>query len=239
MVDQRLNGGKEKLAKVKKLDERRIEVVLVHPSDAENDRVKRLLARPGTLEFRIVADNRVDKAIIDRARKDESKDVVLDAAGKKAAWWVPVKDVKSLEGAVEFPDLAVRTKKKDARKVTEILVLADAQNVTGDYLTRVEADVDQQGKPTVNFAFSKKGGELFGTLTGEHLPDPDTGIRRKLAIILDGEVFSAPSLMSTIRDRGQITGQFTKVEVSDLAKTLNAGSMPGRLSLVEKHPVQK
>jgi len=239
VVDQRLNAGPEKLAKVRKLDDRRIEVALVHPSDADSEHVKRLLARPGTLEFRIVANTHDDKTIIDRARKDESKDAVLDASGKKVAWWVPMKNVKELRGSVNFPDFAVRTKKKAGGEVTEILVVADAQNVTGDYLTRVEGVVDQMKMPAVSFTFNKKGGELFGKLTGEHLPDQSTNFAYKLAIILDGEVFSTPSILSTIRDQGQITGRFTKDEVSDLAKTLNAGSLPGRLHLVEKHPHQK
>jgi preprotein translocase subunit SecD len=234
VVDQRLNAGEEKLAKVKKLDDRRIEVALVQPSDANSERVKRLLARPGTLEFRIVADKRVESEIIDRAQKDASKDAVLDASGKKIAWWVPVKNIKDLSGSVEFPDIAVRTRKKAGREITEILVVADHQNVTGDYLTRVEPGMDSMGKPTVNFRFNKKGGELFGELTGEHLPDTSTALGYKLAIILDGELFSAPTIRSTIYDRGQITGSFSKDEVSDLANTLNAGSMPGRLSLVEK-----
>jgi SecD/SecF fusion protein len=239
VVDQRLNAGEEKLAKVKKLDNRRIEVALVEPNDANRERVKRLLARPGTLEFRILANARDDKAAIERARKDASKDAVLDAAGKKLAWWVPVKNIKDLQGAVEFPTLAVRTKKKAGREITEILVVADAQNITGDYLTRVKATADERGMPNVNFSFSKKGGQLFGKLTGEHLPDDSTGFSCKLAIILDGEVFSAPSIRSTIYGQGQITGHFSKEEVSDLANTLNAGSMPGRLQLVERHRQQK
>jgi hypothetical protein len=142
VVDQRLNAGKEKLAAVKRLDDRRIEVAPVEPSDANCDRVKRLLARPGTLEFRILANTRDDKAIIERARKNEAKDAVLDAAGKKLAWWVPVKDVKCLRGWATHPDAVTRTKKIGGREITEILVVADAQNVTGDYLTRVEPGVD-------------------------------------------------------------------------------------------------
>ncbi|MFZ1936265.1 MAG: hypothetical protein WCB27_09765 [Thermoguttaceae bacterium] len=239
VVDQRLNAGKEKLAAVKKLDDRRIEVALVEPSDANCERVKRLLARPGTLEFRIVADKRVDSEIIGRAQKDASKDAVLDASGEKIAWWVPVKNIKDLSGSVEFPDIAVRTKRNAGREIKEILVVADAQNVTGDFLTRVEPGLDSMGKPTVNFTFNKKGGEFFGKLTSEHLPDGSTGLGYKLAIILDGELFSAPTIRSTIYNQGQITGNFSKDEVSDLAKTLNAGSMPGRLQLVETHPHQK
>jgi len=241
VVDQRLNGGPEKLAKVRKLDDRRIEVALIRPTDADRQRVERLLARPGTLEFHILANTRDNKAIIERARKDESKNEVLDASGKRLAWWVPVKNaevLKFLRSLANY-DIAIRTKKKDRREVAEILVVSDAHNITGDYLARVEPGVDERGKPNLSFTFNKTGGQLFGKLTGEHLPDSSTGFAYKLGIILDGELFSAPMLMSTIYDHGQITGTFTKDEVSDLANTLNAGSLPGRLHLVEKHPQQK
>ena len=198
----------------------------------------KLLARPGTLEFRILANTRDDKAVIERARREESKDEVLDASGKKLAWWVPVKadEAKSL---VHYRDIALRTKKKDHREVAEVLVVPDAQNVTGDYLTRVTAGVDRNGRPDVSFTFNKAGGQLFGKLTGEHLPDRTTDFRYELGIILDGELFSAPTVISTIYDKGVITGTFTKDEVSDLANVLNAGSLPVRLRLIEKHPHRK
>jgi len=69
-------------------------------------------------------------------------------------------------------------------------------------------------------------------LTGDHLPDKSTGFSYKLGIILDGELQSAPSIRSVISNRGEITGTFTKQDVSDLADILNAGSLPMRLRLV-------
>jgi len=145
---------------------------------------------------------------------------------------VPVREaaVHDLSG---YRDIAMRTRKKDGRDVTEILVVPDAQNVTGDYLKRVEAGADQAGRPNVRFAFNKKGGELFGKLTGEHLPDNAVQHAYKLGVILDGEMYSAPTLRSTIHEQGEITGSFTKDEVADMANTLNAGSLPVRLRLIE------
>ena len=207
VVEKRLDAGPDKLATVRKLDDRRIEVALVRPDEANRERVKRLLARPGTLEFRILANTRDNKALIERARKDESKDEVLDASGKRSAWWVPVKagEAKNL---LSDRGIAVRTKKKGAREVTEVLVVPDAQNVTGDYLARVDAGADHSGRPDVKFTFNQKGGELFGKLTGEHLPDETTHGAYKLGIILDGELYSAPSIQSRIyrarRDHGLI-----------------------------------
>lgn len=103
-------------------------------------------------------------------------------------------------------------------------------------MRRVEAGVDPRGRPNVNFTFTKTGGQLFGKLTSTHLPDESTGFAYALGIILDGELFSAPSIRSVISDRGEITGAFTKDEASDLANTLNAGSLPVRIRLMEKQP---
>jgi len=57
---------------------------------------------------------------------------------------------------------------------------------------------------------------------------------RKLGIILNGRLVSAPAIRATIRDRGEITGSFTKQEVRDLAAVLNAGPMPVAIRQVEK-----
>jgi SecD/SecF fusion protein len=235
VVQRRLNAGSEQLAAVRKLDShtQRVELALTHPDDANRERVKRLLARPGTLEFRILANTRDNKDLIERAEKDTAKDELLDAAGKRLAWWVPVREALA-QSLASYRDIAMRTKKTNGHEVTQILVIPDAQNVTGDYLKRVEAGADQAGRPMVRFAFNRKGGELFGKLTGEHLPDNASDHAYKLGVVFDGEMYSVPTLRARISEQGEITGRFTKDEVTDLANTLNAGSLPVRLRLIEK-----
>jgi SecD/SecF fusion protein len=218
------------------LDDGRIEVALLHNNDAYRQRVERLLARPGTLEFRILASIRQDKAVIEQARRDQSKAEVRDPSGKRLAWWVPVKagEEKSL-GA--DPDVARHSKKQG---ITEILVVTDSCNVTGTYLTKAEASADNSGHPCINFTFNDAGGKLFAKLTGDHLPDVSSGFKYKLGIILDGELCSAPCIMSTISDRGAITGSFSKEEVADLVDMLNGGILPAlRLVLIDKTAARK
>ena len=91
-----------------------------------------------------------------------------------------------------------------------------------------------KGKPCIIFGFDNAGGQLFGQLTGSHLPDKLTGFSYRLAIILDDEVYSAPSIQSTIYDSGQITGSFTSDEVDEIVSMLNAGSLPARIRPVKK-----
>jgi hypothetical protein len=226
-VDRRLNSGLEKLAWVRSLEDGRFEVALLRRSDADTQRVERLLARQGRLEFRILASKRQDKAVVEQAKKDSSKTEVLDPADKRLAWWVPVKadEEKSLNGDT---DIVRRTSVQGNREIAEILVVTDPYDVTGAYLTQATAGTDGE-QPCINFTFSDAGGQLFLKLTGGHLPNAD--FRYRLGIILDGELCSAPRLNSAISDKGKITSVFAKEQAADLADVLNGGSLPFRLRL--------
>jgi hypothetical protein len=234
VINARLNGGAEKLAVVRKLNDRRIEVTLMRRSDADRQCVERRLTRPGTLEFRILANNEYDKAIVDRAGKEPSITEILDSSGKRLAWWIPVK--AGSDHDLSRPEIVKRTRTVGNHKVTEVLVVADPYNVTGDYLSEVKLQFDPFGTPGVNFTFNDAGGELFGKLTGDHLPNALSGVSYELGIIIDGEMFSAPTIRSKIGKAGQITGSFTETEASDVAAVLNAGSLPARLQLLAESP---
>jgi hypothetical protein len=234
VFDRRLNGGTDKLAVVRKLDDRRIEVTLRRRNAADQARVLRQLARPGTLEFRILANNHVDKALIDRAQKDLTKAEVRDGSGKRMAWWVPLR--VGTENSMNHPDIVRRVRKLDRHEVTEILVVSDPYNVTGIYITGAKLDFDWLGHPALAFRLNDAGGNLFSKLSGDHLPNKSAGVTYKLGIIFDGQLFSAPAIQSKIYDRGEITGGFTMEDVSDLAATLNAGSLPVQLRMVVRHP---
>jgi SecD/SecF fusion protein len=232
VVDRRLNAEAEKLARVRKLNDRQIEVTLIRHNDADRARVERQVTRSGTLEFRILANDHDNKAIIDRAKKEPSKSEVLDSAGRRVAWWVPVKAGQE-RGFTNSREIISRRRKQDGREVTDVLVVADPYNITGVYLTRVEIDVDNQGRPCIVFALTDAGGKLFARLTGEHLPNRATNFSYKLGIIIDGELWSAPQLNATISDRGMIEGHFSAEQVSDFANAMNAGSLSVRLRRVE------
>jgi preprotein translocase subunit SecD len=94
--------------------------------------------------------------------------------------------------------------RKGNRKVTEILVLADPCNVTGACLAQAKLLFDHLANPIVSFQFNDVGGELFGRLTGDHLPNESTGFSCRLGVLVDGELFSAPAIRSKIGNQGQI-----------------------------------
>jgi preprotein translocase subunit SecD len=234
-VNRRLNPGRgwNKVAQVRGLDDRRIEVALIRQDEPETERVKQLLGRIGSLEFRILANTRDNKELIERALADPSKMFVTDKTGRIAAWWVPVAAAEERTLAA-YSGIAARKRKHGNREALEILVRKDIYDVTGAYLTRVSAGTEPNGKPCISFTFSSVGGQLFGRLTSSHLPDPQSDFTYKLAIILDGEIYSAPAIRSTITDRAQITGNFTAQEVQDLVNVFNSGAFPARIRLVGK-----
>ncbi|MBN1942863.1 MAG: protein kinase [Phycisphaerae bacterium] len=78
------------------------------------------------------------------------------------------------------------------------------------------SQTDEFGQPAVGFHFDEPGGDLFKKLTSTHL-------NQAMAIIVGGEVYSAPTIRSAIRERGLITGKFTQQEVDGLVHALQAG----------------
>ena len=82
-------------------------------------------------------------------------------------------------------------------------------------------DTGTAGNPwVVNFAFAGSAGSAFETWSSQHIDD-------FFAIVLDGNVISAPYLKSTITGgKGQISGSFTAASAKDLATILQYGALP-------------
>ncbi|MGA2034047.1 MAG: protein translocase subunit SecD [Thermoguttaceae bacterium] len=234
-VQKRVNPGGQLEVKIQTYGNDSIEVTLPRVDKEETDRIKEKISSVGTLEFRILANNRDHRSLIERAQS-ESSDKLFDSEGNLLAWWVPVSkgEERSFAGDRE---IAVRTPKDDEKHTLEVLVVKDDYDVKGNYLRQATASIDPKtGAPDVLFTFNTEGGRLFGELTGNNLPDKASDFSRKLGIILDGEMRSAPTIQSTIFDSGQITGSFTQKQVDDLVDVLNAGSLPAALT---KEPVSQ
>ncbi len=108
-----------------------------------------------------------------------------------------------------------------------------SQDVTGDFLdvSGVNSERNEKGL-VVNFAFDSEGARRFADLTTRNRPVPkDTGYHRHMAIILDGQVQSAPVINTAITGgRGYIEGKsYTPAEVNQLVAVLRAGALPATL----------
>jgi SecD/SecF fusion protein len=102
--------------------------------------------------------------------------------------------------------------------------------IDGSFLSSAYADRDATGRPTIAFSLNAAGADLFGALTRKNVAEGVAGGERPkvrhLGIILDGQVMSAPTINSEIRDRGIISGSFTDQQVAQMVSILRAGALP-------------
>lgn len=102
--------------------------------------------------------------------------------------------------------------------------------VSGETLENATAGFDQNSQPAVNFTLNAEGARKFGRVTGEN-------IGRPFAIVLDGQVVSAPTIQAQIFGQGQITGAFSVQETNELALILRAGALPAPLLVLEERSI--
>ena len=109
--------------------------------------------------------------------------------------------------------------------------LVSAPVVTGEELVDAQPSFDQNNRPAVNFRFNPMGARAFGDYTRDNIGSP-------FAIVLDGEVISAPVIQSHIPGgSGIITGSFTVEESTNLAVLLRAGALPAGLEFLEERTI--
>jgi preprotein translocase subunit SecD len=125
----------------------------------------------------------------------------------------------------------VSTDPQSGRKKIPFL-LKKRSLLTGEYLTDARVRIDTQyNEPYVALSFDTRGGRLFEKITGEN-------IEKRLAIVLDNNVYSAPVIRDRISGgRAQITGRFTTDEARDLAIVLRAGALPAPVKILEERTV--
>jgi SecD/SecF fusion protein len=97
----------------------------------------------------------------------------------------------------------------------------------GDVITDAAQDFDQAGRAEVTMSMNGTGARIWKNLTGAN-------IGRRIAIVLDGYVYSAPVINGEIPGgRSSISGSFTVEEAKDLANVLKAGKLPAPTRIVE------
>ncbi len=104
--------------------------------------------------------------------------------------------------------------------------------LTGEYLTDARVQIDSRyNEPYVSISFDARGARLFEQVTAQN-------IKKRLAIVLDGKVNSAPVIQDKISGgKAQITGRYTTDEARDLAIVLRAGALPAPVKIIEERTV--
>ncbi len=156
----------------------------------------------------------------------KNPDRVLDIIGKTALLeFKPVKDEHAPLSEDQLNDLI--------KKGTDPFVsLPEELRITGDALRSANVGYEETGgQPLVNLRFTSKGGKVFDKLAVQYY-------QKRVAIILDNRIQSAPVLQSThYGGRAEISGNFTIDTAKDLALVLQTGRLPVELAISENQTV--
>ena len=110
-------------------------------------------------------------------------------------------------------------------------VLEKSPAVTGEELVDAQPTFDQNGQPAGSFRFNPGGARKFGNYTANN-------VGALFAIVLDGEVISAPQIREAITGgSGQITGNFSVEESAELSILLRAGALPAPMQFEEERTI--
>ena len=155
-----------------------------------------------------------DTAAVNAFLNGEDAKVVLPA-DLQLAWGV--KSAEGMKGNV-FELYALR--KVNGKPSREGDVIADAKD-----------DFDQNHQPIVSMTMTTNGARDWAALTKKNL-------KKCVAIVLDGYVYSAPVVQSEITGgNSQISGHFTTDDTRDLANVLKSGKMPAPTKIVQEETV--
>jgi len=146
-------------------------------------------------------------------------------------------EFKLVEDNPEIVSKALQGDVPEGYEVKEVekerLVLHKEAALTGDTLISAEVRFDQSkfNEPYIALEFNPKGAAIFSEVTGQN-------VGKRLAIVLDGKVHSAPRINEKIPSgRASITGRFTVEEAGDLAIVLRAGALPAPIYIEEERTV--
>lgn len=120
---------------------------------------------------------------------------------------------------------------EDVSNKNEKYLVREVPILDGSMLTDAHVGFDQNNRPMINFKLNAEGAEIFGDFTGKN-------VKKRLAVVLDGKVYSAPVINERIgAGSGQISGNYTVVEAKDLAIALRSGSLLVPIYVMEKRSV--
>ncbi|MTI32742.1 protein translocase subunit SecDF [Xanthovirga aplysinae] len=128
-----------------------------------------------------------------------------------------IKPIQKLPNGVELTELYAVQKERNGMAALD-----------GEVITDAHQDFDEKGRPAVSMKMNANGSKKWQKLTAENLG-------RRIAIVLDNNVYSAPVVQSEIPGGvSSISGNFSIEEAKDLGNILKAGALPTRLTIVEE-----
>jgi len=191
------------------------EIVVQLPGVKEPKRAIELIGKTAQLEFKLVDDEALVAAEIPTTVLPVDESSVLQQFAEK----IPEGDEILFE----------KKENKETGAVVKLPILLKKQAVlTGDLLSDARVNIDTRfSEPYVSITFNSAGAKIFEDITGQN-------VKRRLAIILDNTVYSAPVIQEKISGgNAQITGNFSMEEAKDLSIVLRAGALPAPLKMLQ------
>ena len=189
-------------------------IVIQLPGVDDPARVKDIIKTTAQLQFRMVEGDSASTAqqIYDRLTPAQRANVDILPGSRE--------DEMGRVTGVEY--YAVRASASCSRRATV--------PVSGRDLKNARVQKGRVNEPVIGFSLTPDGAPKFAALTRDN-------IGKRLAIVLDNKVVSAPSIHSEINGDGVIEGSFTSQQASDLALVLRSGSLPASLTTLEERTV--
>ena len=191
------------------------EIVVQLPGVKDPKMAIDLIGKTAQLEFKLVDDESPLAAQLPQAIAPSDEEALLKQFADKL----------SADDEILFEKKVNR----ETGVVTKLPILLKKQAVlTGDLLSEARVNLDSRfSEPNVSIAFNEVGAKRFEEITGAN-------VKKRLAIILDNTVYSAPVIQERIGGgTAQISGNFSMDEAKDLSIVLKAGALPAPLKMLQ------
>ncbi|MCG6931465.1 MAG: protein translocase subunit SecD [Desulfofustis sp.] len=207
------------------------EIVIQLPGIRDPERAMKLLGDTAQLEFKMVAES-----------EGINIDQLISSVTQSGQWsgkWQELDEVKKLNQlliaqlpantSIYFERL---TDKQTGIESGQPILLENKVLMTGDMVKNAQVRIGGTfNEPYVSLDLTSRGGKLFANIT-------EKNVGRRVAIVLDGVVKSAPVIRERILGgSAQISGSFTHEEASDLAIVLRVGALPAPVEVIQNMTV--
>jgi preprotein translocase subunit SecD len=185
-------------------------------------------------DIRRQQDNRIQIQLPGMDDPERAMDLIIQVAHLEFKIVDEKADLEKAQNGILPPESELSTimhRNLDGSYIERPIVLKKEALLTGEYIVDAHTNFDTYNVPYVSLTFNTRGARLFARVTGEN-------VQKRLAIVLDGKVYSAPVIQDKISGgRASITGRFSIEEAHDLAVTLRAGALPAPITVLEERSI--
>ncbi|HEY5594698.1 MAG TPA: protein translocase subunit SecD [Nitrospiria bacterium] len=190
------------------------QIVIQLPGVKDSKRAKELIGKTALLEFKLLDEDHPLSRTLPLSITALNEETFMAEYGSK----VPEGDELMFERVADKETGEVRKRPYLVKKRTMM---------TGDVLTDARVNIGQFNEPYVSISMNGTGAQVFERITAEN-------VKKRLAIILDNNIYSAPVIQDRIAGgNAQVTGSFTTQEANDLAIVLRAGALPAPVHTIQ------